>query len=212
MSPAPPSWAEWFIVAIPVCLIGNLIIWLWLLYNYHPEKHTRHIHSIRTLHEPMSKTQLFVLFVTVLTIALWCLARSIKSVMGDMGVIAMLPLVAFFGTGILSKDDFNHFLSSVVMLAMGGVALGKAVESSGLLHTIATHIQSIVVGFKALEILIIFGGLVLVVATFISHTVAAVIILPIVAQVGAQMPDPRPRMLVMVNVSEKKDSEDSNSY
>lgn len=45
--------------------------------------------------------------------------------------------VAFFGFGVLSKDDFNGFLWNVVMLAMGGLALGEAVKSSGLLLAIA---------------------------------------------------------------------------
>lgn len=61
-----------------------------------------------------------------------------------MGVIAILPMVAFFGTGILSKDDFNSFLWHVVMLAMGGLALGEAVKSSGLLQTITHGIQNLV--------------------------------------------------------------------
>lgn len=61
-----------------------------------------------------------------------------------MGVIAILPMVAFFGTGVLSKDDFNSFLWHVVMLAMGGLALGEAVKSSGLLQTITHGIQNLV--------------------------------------------------------------------
>ena len=55
-----------------------------------------------------------------------------------MGILAILPLVAFFGFGVLSKDDFNGFLWNVVMLAQGGLALGEAVKSSGLLLSIAT--------------------------------------------------------------------------
>lgn len=43
-----------------------------------------------------------------------------------MGIIAVLPLVAFFGFDVLRKDDFNSFLWNVVMLAMGGMALGEA--------------------------------------------------------------------------------------
>ncbi|KAI9497080.1 SPX domain-containing protein [Zychaea mexicana] len=196
MSP-PPSWAQWFIVAVPLCVIGNFIIWLWLLYNYHPEKHTPQIHTIRASHDPVTPTQVFVMLVTLVTIALWCLAHSFEEILGDMGVIAIIPLVAFFGTGLLTKDDFNHFLWTVIMLAMGGIVLGKAVESSGLLHTIASHIQAMVKGFSTFEVLLVFSLLVLCIATFISHTVAALIILPIVAEVGSEMPDPRPRLLVM---------------
>ncbi|KAG2228175.1 hypothetical protein INT45_009222 [Circinella minor] len=193
----PPSWAQWFIVAVPLCIVGTFLIWIWLLYNYHPEKHTPQIHTIRASHDPITGTQVFVLLITFTTIALWCLAHSFEEILGDMGVIALIPLVAFFGTGLLTKDDFNHFLWTVIMLAMGGIVLGKAVESSGLLHSIAIHIQNMVKGLSPFEVLSVFSLLVLFIATFISHTVAALIILPIVAEVGLEMADPHPRLLVM---------------
>ncbi|GAA5805966.1 hypothetical protein HPULCUR_011493 [Helicostylum pulchrum] len=193
----PPSWGEWFIISIPLCIMGNFIIWLWLLWNYNPEKQTPHIHTIRASSDPITGTQVYVILVTLLTIALWCLAHTYESIFGDMGVIAILPLLAFFGTGLLTKDDFNNFLWNVIVLAMGGIALGKAVESSGLLKTIASQIEVMVDGLSAFEVLFVFSCLVLVIATFISHTVAALIVLPIVAEVGAQLTDPQPRMLVM---------------
>ncbi|KAF9110637.1 low-affinity phosphate transporter [Mortierella sp. AM989] len=80
---------------------------------------------------------------------------------------------------------------------MGGIALGKAVESSGLLHMIAMEVQGYVEDMTTFQVCCVFASLVLVVATFISHTVGALIILPIVAQVGATLPDPHPRLLVM---------------
>ncbi|CAO3612470.1 unnamed protein product [Cunninghamella echinulata] len=196
MSPAP-SWGEWFIVSIPLCLVGNGIIWLWLVWNYAPEKQTPHIHAIRASPEPINWTQVYVCLVTLGTIVLWCLAHSYEDIFGDMGIIAIIPLIAFFGTGLLTKDDFNNFLWNVIMLAMGGIALGKAVESSGLLQTIAQSIQHIVTGFSVFEILVVFSCLVLVIATFISHTVAALIVLPIVAEVGSRLDHPEPRLLVM---------------
>lgn len=52
------------------------------------------------------------------------------SITGEMGVVATLPLIAFFGFGVLSKDDFNGFLWNVVMLAMGGLALGEQQDVS----------------------------------------------------------------------------------
>lgn len=201
----PPSWAEWFLVAIPLCIVGNIIIWLWLLWNYNPEKHTPQIHEIRASQDPVTWTQVYVGVVTLVTISLWCLAHTYESTFGDMGVIAIIPLIAFFGPGLLTKDDFNNFLWNVIMLAMGGIALGKAVESSGLLQTIAERIEDMVTGFNAFEILFVFSVLVLVMATFISHTVAALIVLPIVAEVGARLDDPRPRLLVMVCIKEKED-------
>lgn len=197
MSP-PPSWTDWFCVSVPLCLLGNCIVWLWLLQSYQIKNDG---HEITTTTNKMSlrmtPTQFFIVCVTLFTIVLWCIARTYRDTLGDMGVIAIIPLIAFFGTGILTKDEFNSFLWNVIILAMGGIALGKAVESSGLLHTIALGISDHVMEFSTFEVLFIFCCLVLVIATFISHTVAALIVLPIVAKIGAQLTDPNPRLLVM---------------
>lgn len=112
-------------------------------------------------------------------------------------MVAIIPIVLFFGTGILTKEDFNNFLWTIIILAAGGLSLGKAVESSGLLHTVATTISAKVDGLSLYTILVVFASLILVVATFISHTVAALIILPLVQQVGSNMKDPHPNLLVM---------------
>ena len=85
------------------------------------------------------------------------------------------------------QDDFNNQLWKVVMLAMGGSALGEAVKSSGLLEAIAHAIQDVIVDYGTWEVLAIFCALVLVATTFISHTVGAMVILPIVQAVGADM-------------------------
>jgi di/tricarboxylate transporter len=115
-----------------------------------------------------------------------------------MGVTALFPLIAFFGTGVLTKDDFNSMLWTVVMLAMGGLALGAAVSSSGLLHTVAHAAAHAAEGMSPWATHAFFCGLVLVATSFVSHTVGAMVILPIVEAVGrAMLPDPHPRLLVM---------------
>ncbi|KAH6585111.1 hypothetical protein BASA61_007082 [Batrachochytrium salamandrivorans] len=159
----PPSWLQWFMIALPICLVIDGCIWAFLLMVYKPDEvaappelYGQERFSIHKL----TGTQIYILCVTVVTIGLWCAESSIEGIVGDMGVIAIIPIVAFYGIGILTKDDWNSMLWSVVMLAMGGIALGKAVASSG-------------------------------------HTVGALIILPVVAQIGASLPDPRPRTLVM---------------
>lgn len=83
------------------------------------------------------------------------------------------------------------------MLAMGGIALGKAVESSGLLNEIAGGLVANLQDLTPFTCMALLSGVVVVVTSFISHTVGALIILPIVAQIGVLLPDPRPRSLVM---------------
>lgn len=41
----------------------------------------------------------------MLTIVLWCVesTEAVKGVLGDMGVVAIIPIVAFYGSGVLRK-------------------------------------------------------------------------------------------------------------
>jgi len=191
-----PSWGVWFFIAIPVGIISILLIWLLLLVSFQPGKGTT-IVPIRPVRDKFTGVQWFISIVTLATIGLWCASHSLESVFGDMGVVAIIPLVLFFGTGILTKEDFNNFLWTIIILAAGGLSLGKAVNSSGLLQTIATAITARVEDLSMYAILVVFASLILVVATFISHTVAALIILPLVYSVGAGMEEPHPNLLVM---------------
>jgi phosphate transporter len=194
----PPSWGTWFFIAIPVCIICILLSWIIILMTFHPSRGTN-IVAIRAVRDRFSGTQWFVSVVTVATIALWCVSHEVESTFGDMGVIAIIPMVLFFGTGILTKEDFNNFLWTVIILAAGGLSLGHAVTSSGLLQTIAVAITDRVQQLSLYGVLVVFAALILVIATFISHTVAALIMLPLVQQVGDSMAEPHPRLLVMAS-------------
>jgi phosphate transporter len=195
LEPAP-TWGEWFFVVIPVGIISILLIWILLLVTFQPAKGTT-IVPIRTMRERFTAGQWFVSITCITTIGLWCASHQLEDIFGDMGVIAILPIVIFFGIGILTKEDFNNFPWTIIILAAGGLALGKAVKSSGLLHTVAEKITAEVGGMELYSVLLIVSSLTIVIATFISHTVAALILLPLVADIGKQMEEPHPNLLVM---------------
>lgn len=194
-----PGWGQWFFIVIPVGVVSILLIWILLLVTFRPGRGTS-IVPIRQLHDKFTGVQWFVSAVTVATIALWCASHQLEDVFGDMGVIALIPIVLFFGVGILTKEDFNNFPWTIIILAAGGLSLGKAVKSSGLLDTLAVAITHRVEGMSLYGVLVVFSCLILVIATFISHTVAALIILPLVYDVGASMEEPHPNLLVMAGV------------
>ncbi|KAL2913529.1 low-affinity phosphate transporter [Polyrhizophydium stewartii] len=201
MNPAP-SWLQWFMISLPVCFVIDACIWAFLLMVYKPDEAAAppELYGQEHFSTPkLTGTQVYILLVTIVTIGLWCIESSIEGIVGDMGVIAIVPIVAFYGTGILTKDDWNSMLWSVVMLAMGGIALGKAVDSSGLLALITSRLSPFLQQLPMFYCAALLTGVVVVVTSFISHTVGALIILPVVAQIGAALPDPRPRTLVMAS-------------
>lgn len=194
-----PTWLQWFFIVIPVGVISLVLIWLLLLVTFQPGRGTT-IAPIRPVKEKFTGVQWFVSLTTVVTIALWCASHQLESTFGDMGVIAIMPIVLFFGIGILTKEDFNNFPWTIIILAAGGLSLGKAVRSSGLLHTVAGLVSEGVEGMSLYGVLVVFSVLILVIATFISHTVAALIFLPLVYDVGVAMDQPHPNLLVMGGV------------
>lgn len=194
-----PGWGIWFAAALPLGIITIFTTWLMLLLYFRPGRNTPTINAIpaKALERP-SIEQVWVTVVCLATIALWCAETAMDSFWGDNGTIAAIPFVLLFGTNMLSKSDLNNFLWSVVTLAQGGMALGYAVQRSGLLDIIGHRIASGVADMPVLGILFIFGLLVLVFATFVSHTVAALIIVPIVQQIGQGLQQPHPNLMVMV--------------
>ncbi|ORX54388.1 hypothetical protein DM01DRAFT_1335534 [Hesseltinella vesiculosa] len=193
----------WLAVSLPVSLISILFCWLLLLVVYRPQGRLPPLtldpdEKIPTTPASQRWQQTTVLLVTLITVLLWCTETMMHQFIGGAGVIACIPLFVLFGSGLLNKDDLQHeFLWPVVVLAQGGMALGEAVAASGLLQDIALHIKDMVVAMPLMAILSVFSMLILVFATFVSHTVAALIIIPIVQQVGQQLPEPHPNLLVM---------------
>lgn len=162
----PLGWLQWFAITIPVSGLSLIVIWILLMWSYGSGRGTV-IKKMPERHDRFTGIQYFISAVALGTIALWCLERNFEYVLGDMGVIAIVPMVLFFGTGILTKEDFNNFLWTIVFLAMGGIALGKAVTSSGLLASLDELIQDLVKGMPIWQVLLSLLTISLVVATFI---------------------------------------------
>ena len=197
MNPAI-SWLGWFAVSIPVASTSIFCIWLGLLWSYRSGQNVT-INPVRINREKWTATQWFVAVVTIATIVLWCIESKLAWLFGDMGIIAILPIVLFYGSGVLRKADFDHSPWSIVFLAMGGIALGKAVLSSGLLDDLDRVIQHAVLGLDIWPILALFSVVVLLIATLISHTIASVLVVPIAAQIGTAMEVPHPNLLILAS-------------
>jgi phosphate transporter len=103
----PLDWLEWFSVALPVSGISIVLIWLFLLLSYRPSRtadgSVLEIKPIRASKEKFTWKQYWVSFVCLVTIGLWCIEHSIEDWVGDMGIIAIIPIIAFFSTGVLKK-------------------------------------------------------------------------------------------------------------
>jgi phosphate transporter len=60
------------------------------------------------------------------------------------------------------QDDFEQFAWTIVFLAMGGIALGKGVLSSGLLQVMDVIIRGLVDGLSLYTVVLVLSPVVLV--------------------------------------------------
>ena len=109
----PISWLGWFAVSIPVASTSIFFIWLILLYSYRSGKGVV-INPVRVNKEKWTGTQWFVSAVTLMTIALWCVESRLAWILGDMGIIAIIPIVLFYGSGVLRKA--SRFISRSIQV------------------------------------------------------------------------------------------------
>ncbi|AAS53999.2 AFR628Cp [Eremothecium gossypii ATCC 10895] len=183
------GWGQFFAVSLPTCVISLALVWLLLIFTF--KINTTTLKAYKPIKDGFTLKQYFIIAVSLATILLWCVLSRIEGTFGSAGQIAVIPLVLFFGSGLLSTQDINNFPWSIVILAMGGIALGGAVSSSGLLATIARSLQARVMDYSLYAVLVIFGLVMLVVGTFVSHTVSAIIIVPLVNEIGTHLPNPK---------------------
>lgn len=110
---------------------------------------------------------------------------------GDIGIISLCYLAIMFGSGMLTEVDFNSLSWHTLFLVGGGNVLGKAVQVSGLLEYLTDGIIEALPLKNPWLALVLILFFVMAISTFVSHTVASIILMPIIARIGVslQMPE-----------------------
>lgn len=190
------SWCQF---SIPFVLLSGLGLWLFLRKSFKTSLPNGVQYSFdSSALPPLGALHLFVMIVVVLTIGLWSVFDTVQPIFGNMGIVGLVPVVLFYGMQLLTISDFNSMPWSVLILMGGGLALGNAVESSGLLDILAVKIQDMLAGRGLWLTAFVFNLVTAVIANFLSSTVCAVIMLPVIVKVGVQLGHAR---LLVVSVA-----------
>ena len=65
--------------------------------------------------DPFTWKQIYVVVISLGTVGLWCANTALSKFTGQMGIVAIVPMVAFFGFGLLSKV---HPVPAVLFLSL----------------------------------------------------------------------------------------------
>lgn len=83
-----------------------------------------------------------VILASVASVILWFCSQWLQPYTGPIGMLSVVPILLFFGTGLLGKDDWEGLPWALLMLLAGGSVIGKAVQSSKLLSMISSAITT----------------------------------------------------------------------
>lgn len=174
------SFGEWMGFGVPFVVILLLISW-YLLNLFYPIK-TVAIHlDIKGRFLKTSKS--IVVYITFgITILLW-LTDFLHGM--NAYVVSLIPVAVFLSTRIITKEDLKLISWDVLWLVSGGIALGLALEESGLAARLVNSIPF--AQFPAFLIMVLACLLALLMANFMSNTATANLLLPIIAALGVSL-------------------------
>ncbi|MFT6986844.1 MAG: sodium-dependent dicarboxylate transporter 2/3/5 [Psychromonas sp.] len=174
------SFAQWMAIGVPFVIVMLLIAWLLLNYLFPAER--KEI-TLDIEGQFLKTPRAYLVYGTfVSTILLWLLGgvHGMSSY-----VVAMLPVAVFSTFKIIGKEDLKNISWDVLWLVSGGIALGVAMDKSGLASNAINAIP-----FDSFHPLLLIVGasiLCLLMANFMSNTATANLLLPLVAALGASM-------------------------
>ncbi len=175
-----PGFLEWMYLALPPAIILAVVMGLVLYKIYPSNEENIDISKLDTAphskekHIPSWKRGI-VAIVFLLTVSLW-LSEPLHHI--PTTVVSMIPVVAFTVFGIIDVEEIRAINWDVLILIIGGLALGNAVSSSGLAAWFAGAFD--MSGLQVSVIVLALSYLVVVISNFMSNTAAANIMLPLV--------------------------------
>ncbi len=182
------TFLDWMIIAIPLTLIMLLLIFVLLYLAFKPSLDVLDIElDKKGTTQGLSKIQQFVLAIFAVTVALWLLSswEPIGDLFQHSGIIALIPAIAFFASGILDKDDLADLNWNVLLLMGGGLSLGNAMSLTGLDETIVELIPYDVMGLMI--VILVFAAIGILLSTFMSNTATAAMMAPIMIGIGMDL-------------------------
>lgn len=167
------SFLEWMYYAMPFTIVFLPIAWFLLINVYKPEKK-----KIKMPREKgkVTKEEKLVLAVGILTMLLW--VTSFAHGMPDAAV-ALFAVFLLYLLGLLDTGDVSKIAWPALLLFGGGLALGAAIDDSGLSLYLSDIFAGIVGGhgyFIVLLSLIAFAVLMTLTA---SNTATAALLVPV---------------------------------
>lgn len=186
----PFGFVQFLATAFPAGAVGCVIYWIFIQFLF--KNDVAEVPKFQAAKTDFGWRQIVVSIVTVVSIVIWIvLPFGAEDVFGDNGIVGFLPLIIFYGTGILPQSEIANLPWNIIFLVMGGNALGYVVEHSKLLSLVSDLLQDVLGDTSLWVTSLIIALFVIIINIFVSHTVSATILLPIICDFAKNKPNLR---------------------
>ena len=174
------SFGKRMLFGVPFVAVMLLIGWL-LLIKMFPIK-AKSI-ELKMEGEFLKTPKAIIVYVTfAVSILLWVFSDLVGV---DANTVAIVPIGVFAVTGVITAKDLKSMSWDVLWLVAGGFALGVALQQTNLAKDLINAIPF--ASWNATMLMVGAGSICLFMATFMSHTATASLLMPILAAVAGTM-------------------------
>lgn len=172
------SFLAWMKMATPLALLLLIVICL-VLFKLFPSNNKTLKFQFNTVYG-LNRRGRMVIVIAIFTVMLW-LTSEIHKIPSALIALSAAGLLAV--NSLLDREDFNRVDWDVLILMWGGLALGKAMEISGLSQWI--------VGLswfsqEGVILILFFSLLAVILSTFMSNTATANLVIPVAMAIPGQ--------------------------
>lgn len=174
------SFGEWMSFGLPYVIVLLAFAWFLLSVFYPSDKKSIKLDIKSKFLRNKKANIVYATFAGTILLWLTDFLHGMNSY-----IVAMLPVAIFSATGIINKEDLKKISWDVLWLVSGGIALGLAMDKSGLAKNLVNSIP-----FESYSPYVIIGSaslLTVVMANFMSNTATANLLMPILAALGTSV-------------------------
>lgn len=174
------TFGEWMVFGVPFVIVMMALAWFLINALYPANQKAIELNIKGKFLKTPKAITVYITF--AITIILWLMGSSHGM---NSYTVALIPVAVFSLTGIINKEDLKKISWDVLWLVSGGIALGLALDKTGLARLMVHSIPFD--SFSPYVVLLGAAGLCLLMANFMSHTATANLLMPIMAALGSSM-------------------------
>ncbi len=169
---------SWMLYGVPLAVILTALTCIVLLWVFVKDQAPVSLEFLENKKDETQNESAFqrnlVLIVLIITVLLW-LTSSLHGV--SVAAIAAIPIVVFTLTGIIKASDVNSLPWDTLFLIAGGLSLGEALQSTGILAHFAGQMRAMNVSSTALLLILAYVSMIL--ANIMSNAATCSLLIPL---------------------------------